>query len=403
MFRHSSVPDKQKYRKTKKLNIIVLCLNVYPPYAAGAEIHAYYVSNKLTEDGNNVNMIAISPRKEIVNQDRVAFKLSSIKLWRQPFGSLAYVVKVFLLAFHLRKEVDAVQVHMASTGMIPAFMLSMISNKPYVVTCHGSDIRIFGRKTFVKFPQKILLLKASKVVSVSKEIKSLLIKEYGLSSQSIKLVSNGYDEELVNRLRAKAPNNVSQKSRSIVFVGSLREVKDPLNLIEVFKIVSERTTDVDLQIVGDGPLRQAVKKKIEDYGLQNRVTMHGAVSHQIALDILASSEIYVSTSIEEGLPTSLIEAMALGKAVVTTRVGGVPEIVVDGENGLLTPPRLPEKMAQSIEQLLKDPALAKKLGEAAADSVKNFSWNDIAQEYLDIYREVSRSKKNWNNKTMNNI
>jgi glycosyltransferase involved in cell wall biosynthesis len=299
---------------------------------------------------------------------------------------------MFLLAYLLRNEVDVVQVHIADMPMVPAFLLSKIANKPYVVTCHGSDIRILQRNTFVKFFWEIMLKNASKVVSISKEIKDILVNEYGLPSQSIKIITNGYDEEWVKRHLVETSNSASRENLSLVFVGSLRKVKDPLNLIEVFKIVSERVKNVNLQIVGEGPLRQAVERKIEEYGLQDRVTLHGEVTHQRALEILASSAIYVLTSVEEAQSISLIEAMALGKPVVATSVGGVPEIVLDGMNGLLTPPRLPGRMAQLIEQLLRDPALAENLGKAAAASVKDFSWNNIALEYLNIYRQVCRQR-----------
>jgi len=381
--------NEKKHEKKSKFGILVLCWNIYPPYAAGAEIHAYYVSNKLAEDGNDVHLIAIGPRKQVETKVRIRFKQSSIQLWRRPFHNLAYVFRVFPLAYLLRRGVDIIQVHYAATAMIPAFMLSKIANKPYVVTCHGSDIRILGKKRYMRFLQRMLLLNASEVVSVSKEIRGLLINEYQLPPQSIKLVPNGYDGELVKLLRVKSSNSVSQNP-SLVFVGGLRQVKDPMNLIEVFKVVSEHVKNVHLQIVGDGPLRQSVERKIEYYGLKDLVTMHGAVSNQKALEVLASSEIYVSTSIEEGFPTSLVEAMALGKAIVATNVGGVPEIVTDGINGLLTPPRLPRRMAQLIELLLKDPVLAEKLGKAAVESVADFSWNNITKAYLRIYEEVSR-------------
>jgi glycosyltransferase involved in cell wall biosynthesis len=305
---------------------------------------------------------------------------------------LAYVFKVFLLAYLRRREFDVIQVHIASTAMIPAFMISKIAGKPYVVTCHGSDIRILRKKAVVRLLQKILLLKASHVVAVSKEITDLLIKEYGLSSQSIELIPNGYDEVFVKQLLARPSNRVCRKTPSLVFVGSLREVKDPLNLIEAFKAVSDRLKNIHLQIVGDGHLRPAVERKIKCYNLQDRATLHGMVPHQRALEIMASADIYVSTSVDEGLPTSLIEAMALKKAVITTAVGGVPEIIIDGVNGLLTPPRSPERMARLIERLLKDSVLAERLGKAAAESVRDFSWNSIAQKYQSIYQEVRRQR-----------
>lgn len=385
---HSS--DKEGFLQKNELGLLVLCMYVYPPYAGGAEIHAYYVSSILAENGYHVHVISIAPKKEVAHYVKSMFNQSLVRLWRPPFNNLAYVLKVFLLGYFRRKEFDVIQVHIASTAMIPAFMISKIAGKPYVVTCHGSDIRILRKRAVVRFLQKILLLKASYVVAVSKEITDILIKEYGLSSQSIKFIPNGYDEVFIKQLLAGPSNSVRRKTPSLVFVGSLREVKDPLNLIEAFKIVSDRMKNTHLQIVGDGHLRPAVERKIKCYKLQDRVTLHGMVPHQRALEVMASADIYVSTSIEEGLPTSLIEAMALEKAVIATGVGGVPEMITDGVNGLLTPPRLPERMAQSIERLLKDPVLAERLGKAAAETVRDFSWNGIAQKYQSIYQEVRR-------------
>lgn len=379
--------------KRDKLSILVFCMYIYPPHVAGAEIHAYYVSNELVEFGHYVRVIAIGPAKQTSDpQVRILFKQSLIQVRRGFLGNFSYVFKVFLLGYRLRNRIDVVQVHIATTAMIPAFIISKIANKPYVVTCHGSDIRILRKNAFVKLLQRIPLLGASKVFCVSKEIRNLLINEYKIPSQNINLVTNGFDKKLVNRFSAVESSDVSDENPSLVFVGSLRKVKDPLALIEVFKIVSERAKNVRLQIVGDGPLKQTVEKMIQTYGLQGKVILHGAVSHQRALEILASSEIYVLTSVEEGLPTSLIEAMALGKPIVATCVGGVPEIVIDGVNGLLVPPGALEKMAQSIEQLLENPAFAKKLGKAAAESVQDFSWENIAQKYLCTYREVSEQK-----------
>jgi glycosyltransferase involved in cell wall biosynthesis len=382
------LPDEKICSRKGKLRILVLCMYIYPPYVAGAEIHAYYVSNKLAENGHSVHVIAVAPRKHVEYHVRILFNQSLIRLWRRPLNSLVYIIKVFLLAYLQRREFDVIQIHIANIAMIPAFMLSKISGKPYVVTCHGSEIRLLRKKTLVKLWQKILLLKASHVVAVSNEIRDLLIQEYGLSSRNITLVPNGYDEEFVERLRARTSNGVCGKVPSLVFVGNLREVKDPLNLIEAFKIVSKRTENVHLHIVGDGDLRPAVERKIESYNLQDRVTLHGMLYHKKALEVLASSEIYVSTSVNEGLPTSLIEAMALGKAVVATSVGGVPEIVIDGVNGLLTPPRLPERTAQCVEKLLNDSALAERLRKAAVETVRNYSWSKIAEKYQNIYREV---------------
>jgi glycosyltransferase involved in cell wall biosynthesis len=118
------------------------------------------------------------------------------------------------------------------------------------------------------------------------------------------------------------------------------------------------------------------------------VTFHGMLQHRRALEVLSSSDIYLLTSLSEGLPTSLIEAMALGTVVVATSVGGVPEVVRNGANGLLTPPGLPEQMAQSVEILLNNAELAANLRKEAIESVRTYSWRRIAETYQTIYQEI---------------
>jgi len=385
--------DEEESKQKNKPRLLVICMYSYPSFTGGAEIHAYYVSNRLAENGHHVHMISIAPEKQVSPDVKNMLNQSLVRLWWGPFKNLAYVFKVFSLGYLRRREFDVIQVHIASNAMLPAFMLSKITGKPYVVTCHGSEIRILGKKAVVRLLQKVLLLKASYIVTVSEEIRDILVKEYGLSSQIITLIPNGYDEVFIKQLLAEPSNMVCQKNPSLVFVGSLREVKAPLDLIEAFKIVSDRLKNTHLDIVGDGHLRPAVEKKINCYNLQDQVTLHGMVPHQRALEIMASAGIYISTSVDEGLPTSLIEAMALKKAVVTTAVGGVPEIIKDGVNGLLVPPRLPERMARLIERLLRDSVLAERLGKAAAESVRAFSWNSIAQKYQRIYQEVCAKKR----------
>ena len=388
----SSYHSVEKMRKHKdKLGILVLCGSIYPHRIGGAELHTYYVSKKLVEIGHDVHVITIAPRKNVEQKAKAVFKqrLAGAPLSILLPRGLAYLFETFVRSYIRRREFDVVQVHMALGGMIPAYMLLKISGKPYVVTCHGSDIRIRGKRAFTRFWQKVLLRRAAHVVAISLELRDLLIQEYGLSSRNITIIPNGYDEKLVQRLRAKVSTVVRHKTPSVVFLGSLRDEKDPVNLIEAFRVVSQRLKNIHLQIVGNGHLRTAVEKKIESYKLQNMVTLHGRLPHRQALEVLASSEIFLSTSVDEGTPTSLIEAMALGKAVIATRVGGVPEIVMDGVNGLLTPPKLPEQTAQAIEKLLNNPILTERLKKAALKSVEGYSWSKIAEKYERIYENVS--------------
>jgi len=215
-------------------------------------------------------------------------------------------------------------------------------------------------KSYYKVMAKNLLHSASHIIAVSNEIKDLLIREYGILTKSISVIPNGYDDELVKQIQTDIADQAIGKNITLVFVGGLRSVKDPLTLIDAFMMLSEHQKNVQLHIVGDGDLRLIIERKIKFYGLQDRITLHGYLLHGNVLRILSSSDIFVLTSVEEGLPTSLIEAMALGKAVIATNVGGIPEVVKDGMNGILVSPKSPKSVSEALEKLLTNLELRKK-------------------------------------------
>src|SRR5512136_2535310 len=127
-----------------RLKILMLSTYIYPPYVGGAEMHAYYVANKLAENGNHVHVFSTDSRKPVTYQTKIMFKLSLFKLLPRPLGILHFICKTTVFAFLLRREFDLIQVHIAGALMIPAFVFSKITRKPYVVTCHGSEIRILS-------------------------------------------------------------------------------------------------------------------------------------------------------------------------------------------------------------------------------------------------------------------
>jgi starch synthase len=112
--------------------------------------------------------------------------------------------------------------------------------------------------------------------------------------------------------------------------------------------------------------------------------------------MLAFADVFVLSSVEEGLPTVVIEAMALGKPVISTSVGGIPEIISNGVNGLLVPPRAPKILARAIEKVLENPALGNKLGEEAARSVADYPWEEIADKYDALYQSLLGFSKRSN-------
>ena len=139
-----------------------------------------------------------------------------------------------------------------------------------------------------------------------------------------------------------------------------------------------------LWLVGDGPLRPAVEKAIVKMGLERKVLFLGI--RDDVPKLLAASDLFVLSSDYEGVPLAVLEAMAAGKPVVATAVGGVPELIEDGKTGILVPPRNPETLAKGILRLVKDADLRQRMGKAARERAQErFDISRTAREYETLY------------------
>ncbi len=146
---------------------------------------------------------------------------------------------------------------------------------------------------------------------------------------------------------------------------------------------------MELWLVGDGPLRPVVEKTVVEMGLEGRVLFLG-VRNDVP-KLLAASDVLVLSSEYEGVPLTVLEAMAAGKPVIATAVGGVPELVEDGVTGILVPPRNPEALAQGILRLAKDADLRQRMGKAAQQwALERFDIARTAREYEALYLRLLR-------------
>ena len=149
---------------------------------------------------------------------------------------------------------------------------------------------------------------------------------------------------------------------------------------------------VHLIIAGDGPERHRLVKQAKTLKVDKHVTFLGLVPNETIASLLASCDIAVMPSLIEAPGLFLLEAMAVAKPVVATSVGGVLEVVRNGENGLIVPPRDPEALAERVEMLLRDKDLRKKIGEKARITIeKNFSLTHAAERFLEVYRSLLRT------------
>jgi colanic acid/amylovoran biosynthesis glycosyltransferase len=265
-----------------------------------------------------------------------------------------------------RAGIDHVHAHFATAAARLANLVHLMDGTPYSVTAHAKDI-YHRRARPRRLRQK--LGEAAFVATVSEANRRHLTAVLGGRGR-LELVPNSVDLR-----RLGSPNGVVRRPELVLAVARLVEKKGLEHLVEACGLLAGRGTAVRLEIVGDGPERARLERAARR--LAADVAFHGALPQERVLPLYRRASVVclpcvvAPTGDRDGLPTSLLEAMALGAPVVSTPVGGIPEIVVDGRTGLLVPERDPEALADALQRLLADPAFAAELAERGRTHVES--------------------------------
>jgi glycosyltransferase involved in cell wall biosynthesis len=160
-------------------------------------------------------------------------------------------------------------------------------------------------------------------------------------------------------------------------------------VLDTFAQLATRYPDPRLAWIGEGDRREDFRRAAADAGLSGRVLLPGKVAHEDIPVWMNASDVVILASSSEGLPNSLVEASACARPVVASRVGGVPEVVADGETGLLVPSGDPGQMAEAIGALLDDPERARRMGECGrTGTVARFCWERHGEQTVEVYRSL---------------
>jgi sugar transferase (PEP-CTERM/EpsH1 system associated) len=233
---------------------------------------------------------------------------------------------------------------------------------------------------------RILAPLCHRVVAVGDEVKLFLIREVGLGSSSVTVIRNGVD---ITRLSAqkcmpRGTLKLPVGGPLIGHVARLEVEKDQETLFRAFQIVLEEYPEARLVIIGDGSLRSALEVIATSLGIAKRVAFLG-LRNDVA-DLLPYLDVFVLSSINEGLPLALLEAMACARPVVATAVGEVPRLLDNNVTGLLLPPGDPQALAASITAILQRPEWGAAMGRAARRIVEEkFSLASTVEQYQALY------------------
>lgn len=283
-------------------------------------------------------------------------------------GGLATFPKVVHNALAMKRAgVTHVHCHFATHPALAGFVIHRLVGIPYSFTAHGSDLHMDRRG----LPMKVA--EAAFVVAISEYNRALIVEECG----------GRFDEKVVVihcGVRTDRFQPAEKRARdagpiSIVSIGTLHEVKGQTYLVEACRILRERGVRVRCVVIGEGEDRARLERQIADARLGDVVTLLGATTQSVVRDLLADADALVAPSVptasgkREGIPVVLMEAMSSGIPVVASDLSGIPELVVDGETGILTPPRDAFAIAAALERLAADPALGRGFAERGRERV----------------------------------
>jgi glycosyltransferase involved in cell wall biosynthesis len=229
--------------------------------------------------------------------------------------------------------------------------------------------------------------RAARVIAISRAVADVLVAD-GIAPERIAVVYSGIaldDVGATPRLGIRARLGIGPDALIAANVAALVPHKDHATLLRSAALVAEGMPTLQWAVAGEGPLRPALERLRADLGLDGRVHFLGHLDQPARL--IADANCFVMSSREEGLGTSVLEAMALGIPVASTTAGGLPEMLHAGA-GLLVPPRDPAALAGAVVRLLSQPVLAREVASKAAIAVRSFTAERMAEAVGSVYRSL---------------
>jgi len=372
----------------------ILMLNYeFPPIGGGAG-HAHLSILKQYAGRNDliVDVLASAPKPGFVVEKlsnnitiyKVGVHKKNLHYWRK-IEVVEWLVKASRPYRRLLEETRYDLVH-AFFGLPTGWLCYGTAKRlPYIISLRGSDVP--GGHARLQLEYKLLgpLLKriwekASALVACSEGLKQRALRF--LPSVAIDVIPNGVD---LNRF-VPAPNKELTEELKLLTVGRLSVTKRVEILIEAVEILNRMSRRVRLTIAGGGGLLAELKQLVDRKGLNKVIDITGRIESERMPDVYRRHDIFVSASMQEGMSNAMVEAMAAGLPIVTTRCEGVDELIAD--NGIVVEDGDAEALVGAISKLSQDERGYKAMCTAARRRAENFGWDTVAAKYLQLYHLV---------------
>ncbi len=366
-------------------NRILIFSTSYLPYVGGAELAIKNITDRLPPFQFDLVTARFSRKNPSFE------RIGAVNVHRVGLGSrldsYLYLFFGLLKGFTLAKNSSLLWGMDISQGSLVAATIKFFrGHTPLLFTIqygYGEDRVASGRGGLINLAFRFILRRASCVTVISKSLEELA-RKYGYKGQ-IQIVPNGVDisKFKTQNSELKTGNRVAE----IITVSRL-VFKNGIDIL-IEAISKLKIQNLQLKIIGIGPQASQLKNLVRDLQISDRVQFLGNVTQEQLPSYLQSADIFVRPSRSEGLGTAFLEAMAAGLPVIATRVGGIPDFVIDGQTGLFCSEK-PEDLAEKITTLIKDQGLRERIADGGRKLVlEKYDWKTIVEDMAKIFDKLT--------------
>ncbi len=374
---------QSKRRKTVKILHVIDSLGV-----GGMERVVIDVANGLEPDGFQQTVCCLSRKGEFAQL--LSERVRCIDLGK---GEKADRLMPLKIASLIRQEQPDIVHSQSWSGIDTAIARLMTERFRLVHSEHGRNFpRLDSEPIARRIARRALYHLADAVFAVSNEVRDHYCRETRFPPERMPVIPNGIDLSRIDETDASGAREefcIADEDFVIGTVARLDETKDTITLVRAFARLSQfhQNPGLKLMIVGDGSERARLENFIAEQGLNSSVIFAG-LRHDVPR-LLKTMNVFALSSLSEGMPITVLEAMAAGSPVVATKVGALPELVEEGKTGFLVESKQPEAMAERLASFLANRELAKSFGlEARRKVEREFSLDSMLRRYADLYISV---------------
>ncbi|HWP81222.1 MAG TPA: N-acetyl-alpha-D-glucosaminyl L-malate synthase BshA [Bacteroidota bacterium] len=369
------------------MNIGITC---YPTYG-GSGVVATELGKALAERGHSIHFITYAmPIRLTGFKGNITYhevEMTSYPLFEFPLYTLALASKMVEVARY--EKIDLFHCHYAIPHATSAYLAKQMlspTNAKVITTLHGTDITLVGLEPSFLPVMKFSIEQSDGVTAVSRFLKEKTLTNYGIEKE-IEVIPNFIDTTKYRRIPSEevrkicAPNS----EKILVHTSNFRPVKRVQDVIRIFDIVQKQIKS-KLLLIGDGPDRSACEHLCRELGIQHLVKFLGKQTEIV--DLLSAADLFLLPSQSESFGLSALEAMACEVPVVSSSVGGLPELVVHGECGYIAEIGDIDRMARYAIDLLANPSKQQMFAKAARSRAMQFESSKIVKMYERHYERI---------------